>query len=685
MAGQGDSADAERQICCSMTAVLLRLVRAQAGDAAVRQVIEAAGSERDASFLENLENWISLAEAMALLSAATEITGDPEFARQVGAQAVRQHSGSPVATLLRSLGSPEAVLNSIAVTATKFGTVTRLEAIESEPGRAVVRAVSRDGFPRHPLHCMWTSGLLSTPTELFGLPQAGVEESECQARGGRQCLYTVSWDKDLAAAAADPQQRITALEAQLAAMSERLDSAYATASDLVSPDELATVLARIVDRAANAVRAPGYILAVRPRPGAELQVYSHGVDSAEAVEIAAVVVGDGRAPVASTLVAEVASSRRSYGRLIARYPPGLQFFPEEQRSLSLYAKHAAAVLDMAVALDEAAHRHDHVSALLALSHALARAGTSYEVAERLTEAVPEVVDSDRMGVWIWDDTARCLRVAATSGNPDRVRARLVRMTIGAGDTPHLARMLQEPEPLFFTRDTDDPFMRELIDQLGVAALVVVPIVARDEFLGILTASVVDRPERLRSAPELLERLTGVAALAAPALQNGRLVDELAYEASHDGLTGVLNRAGFGQRIERVIRGAASRVGLLFIDLDGFKQVNDLHGHDAGDELLRQAAQRLNQVVRDVDAVGRLGGDEFAIILADVNAERDVAAAAGRVRAAFEQPFTLAGEQVTVTASVGEATWPDAGRTVDAVIRQADAAMYHHKALARSQG
>src|SRR3954447_1030706 len=203
---RADGKEDERHICCSMTSVLLRLVRTECGDHAVAQLLRAAGPEHEAAFLENLENWISLHEAMALLAAGTKLTGDPLFARRVGETTVRQHRGSAVATLLRSLGSPEAVLQGITVTANKFGTVSQMEAIEAEPGRAVVKAVVREGFSRDPLHCQWTAGLLSTPTTLFGLPQAHVEETECKARGGECCLYTVTWDAGLADQASDPQQ-----------------------------------------------------------------------------------------------------------------------------------------------------------------------------------------------------------------------------------------------------------------------------------------------------------------------------------------------------------------------------------------------------------------------------------------------------------------------------------------------
>ena len=87
------------------------------------------------------------------------------------------------------------------------------------------------------MHCMWTAGLLSAPPVLFALPPATVTETECQARGGERCLYTIAWDAERAAAAANPAEQITALEAQLKGMSERLESVYATVTDLVSPED----------------------------------------------------------------------------------------------------------------------------------------------------------------------------------------------------------------------------------------------------------------------------------------------------------------------------------------------------------------------------------------------------------------------------------------------------------------
>jgi diguanylate cyclase (GGDEF)-like protein len=215
----------------------------------------------------------------------------------------------------------------------------------------------------------------------------------------------------------------------------------------------------------------------------------------------------------------------------------------------------------------------------------------------------------------------------------------------------------------------------------------VPIVARDEFLGLLNVGVTDRPERLALNPELQERLSGVAALAAPALASGGLLDQLHHDASHDTLTGLMNRAGFAHRISGALAGAeteGARAGLLYLDLDGFKAINDTLGHEAGDELLRQAAERLRQSVRANDTVARMGGDEFAIVLADAGDEA-IRAAAERVERAFEAPFSVGDAPIRVSASVGKAIWPTDGVTVDALVKHADGEMYRHKARSARDG
>src|SRR5437899_8525986 len=119
------SNDSDREVCCSMTSVLLALVRKSGGERAVSELLQRATVDRDVAYLEGVHNWISLAEATALLEAAAQLTGDELFARKVGEHTLRQHAGTQVATLLRSLGSAEAVLQAVAQTASKLSAVTK--------------------------------------------------------------------------------------------------------------------------------------------------------------------------------------------------------------------------------------------------------------------------------------------------------------------------------------------------------------------------------------------------------------------------------------------------------------------------------------------------------------------------------------------------------------------------------
>lgn len=154
-----------------------------------------------------------------------------------------------------------------------------------------------------------------------------------------------------------------------------------------------------------------------------------------------------------------------------------------------------------------------------------------------------------------------------------------------------------------------------------------------------------------------------------------------YLATHDSLTHLANRALLYDRIEMELR--RSRRGgkafaILFIDLDGFKEINDEQGHRLGDLLLREVARRLNTQVREADTVSRLGGDEFIVILADVRSVDSAIAVAGKVTEAIRMPYHLDGNELFVQASIGISLHPDHGSEPEALIHAADQAMYRAK-------
>jgi hypothetical protein len=217
----------------SLSAVLLARVHDFGGDDAVSGVLARARSTRTAEELSDIATWISYDEAVALWRAGALVTHHPQFARAVGEDAARRLGASHVATLLRSLGSPEAVYRQIATTATKYSTVAMLEAVEWGPGFADIVATAAPGFTRHRDHCAWTCGLLSQTTVLFGLAPASVEHSVCAAYGAPACEYRVSWAAEAARAGSESAVQIEQLRTQLSAMRERLHSMFETAADLI--------------------------------------------------------------------------------------------------------------------------------------------------------------------------------------------------------------------------------------------------------------------------------------------------------------------------------------------------------------------------------------------------------------------------------------------------------------------
>ena len=163
-------------------------------------------------------------------------------------------------------------------------------------------------------------------------------------------------------------------------------------------------------------------------------------------------------------------------------------------------------------------------------------------------------------------------------------------------------------------------------------------------------------------------------------------DRMRQLAMHDPLTGLPNRDLLEDRIGLALataRREGERLAVLMLDLDRFKQVNDSLGHAAGDELLRQVAQRLRELLREEDTVARIGGDEFAVLLPRLAASRDATQVARMLVASLCAPFGVEGRQVSIGVSLGIALFPTHGRDPAALLRRADAALYRAKGDGRS--
>lgn len=181
--------------------------------------------------------------------------------------------------------------------------------------------------------------------------------------------------------------------------------------------------------------------------------------------------------------------------------------------------------------------------------------------------------------------------------------------------------------------------------------------------------------------------TGLYGVMRDISERRKLRERLDYLAHHDALTGLPNRMLFFDRLERAVAAArrdGTRLALLYLDLDGFKEINDTHGHAAGDTLLIQVALRLSASVRDSDTVARMGGDEFTVILRTIRDAPASARIAEKILAALAEPVAIGEQSVRIGVSIGASLFPEHGDQVGTLVALADAAMARSKRGGRNR-
>lgn len=176
-------------------------------------------------------------------------------------------------------------------------------------------------------------------------------------------------------------------------------------------------------------------------------------------------------------------------------------------------------------------------------------------------------------------------------------------------------------------------------------------------------------------PELLARAVRYA------IERKRTEERLTYLAQYDHLTGLVNRSLFRDRLIQAMarsKRLQQPIGLMLLDLDRFKAVNDTFGHDMGDDLLKAVSERLKTCVREVDTVARMGGDEFTIILEGVSSDQNILVVAKRITESIATPFELQGHHISIGVSIGVTIYPHDDHPVDELLKHADTAMYRAK-------
>jgi diguanylate cyclase (GGDEF)-like protein len=674
-----------RETSGATTALVLAFVRERGGDAAVDEVLRRAGIPTGADELSRPDHWIGYDTRVRLFTAATEVLGDPSTMFRVGREALAHGMNPGLVLLVRAIGSPRQVYRQLPRAVAKFSTTSTMEILESGAAHATIRFTLHEGYVHSRLDCDYARGLIGMVPAIFGLPPADVLHNECESDGYPACIYHVTWERR-SRRSGRRRSGDAPPDAELMALRQQLRTLQSAATELVTGDDLDAVLHTIVTRAAQAVLAPAYLLAVAPPSGGPPLVVSEGLAAGDVAPLAEALLGGGSLG-PNAVVVDVASARRSHGRLAALYPPGDGAIGDERSMLAAYAGHAAAALDLIMALEDARREADRAGALLALAHELAAAGDARAVSEVVAAALPRVVGCSRASVMLWEPADGRLRTSATAGLSPRRTALVENSILAAEDTPEVVGILTHREPIVLDPASCSPPLRELIAGFGSAAVVAVPLLAGTTFLGVATAGWADgeAPDDLRA--EVVSRLRGVGDQASTALSKARLLETVRHQATHDALTGLPNRRLFVDRVDEAL--AAPRPGeqlvVLFCDLERFKQVNDTLGHAAGDELLRQVAARVLAAVRPGDTVGRLSGDEFAVLLRGLSGPEGAASLADRVLRCFDEPFRLEGRDVAIGTSIGVAVHPGGEATAEQLLRSADAAMYEDKHRDRSAG
>jgi diguanylate cyclase (GGDEF)-like protein len=323
---------------------------------------------------------------------------------------------------------------------------------------------------------------------------------------------------------------------------------------------------------------------------------------------------------------------------------------------------------------ELRRRRYDLECLAKMARRLEEADGSAGAAEVLVGTVADTFDVERACVLAAPDGGELQVLASLGDVADSVEGYLyeesiVRQAMAAGSTRLLARLDR----------AGDAALDALVP--GARNLVIVPLSAGGQALGAL---VVEHPGRIgprieRRVVGMLERFAGHAALA---LRNAWLLEEIQHLAMTDSLTGIANRATFqavlGQELSRTRREGGS-VALALLDLDHFKRLNDSHGHQAGDEVLRRVAGVLDECSRGFDTPARYGGEEFAIVLPNTSHE-EALVVAERLR----QGVVGAGIKPSVTVSVGVACFPQDAGDGDELVRAADEALYVSKGAGRNR-
>ena len=636
---------------------------------AVEALAQRAGETRSVEDLKDIGSWTTFDQFRLLLQEAARTLG-LEFLVNGTFLSSESVINFDMAETIQAFDSPGAVLRGGEGT-NPLMPMRRYEMTEIGQTEWTIREWFIDGFAPYPEFCAFFAGQYARIPMYLGLAAAEVVEEQCQCRGDDACVFRLRWEEVDEGASRDKYHE---MHSQL--LEARLEQLKRMITDLASNERYEDVLHGIVGSARRAILASAAVMALDARAGSPRRIYSDGVADGEAESLAGDLLagGVGREGV---IAVEVVSARRRYGVLAIDERGGI-FASQAQSTLQTYAELAAAALDAADAMEDARHQANTARVLLDLSTSLAEIVSTAEMAAKVAGAVPDVIDCDRVAVFLDDadwqgEGSGEFHLVASLGYPDDAVATLRARTYLESHADTVS---------------EHGIERSLLSEFGSAAAVAAPITSSGVVIGHIVVGVTTDPERLAVTARLAERLKGLAAQASIAISNARLVDQIRFQALHDPLTGLPNRGLILDRTEQMLaraRRTNEATAVLFIDLDGFKGVNDTLGHAAGDRLLCAVTARLALAMRESDSVGRLGGDEFIVLVDGATMDAGPELVAERLLAVIRAPFELEGlpnGPLTLTASIGIAAGLRSSATE--LLRDADIALYEAKTAGKDR-
>jgi diguanylate cyclase (GGDEF)-like protein/PAS domain S-box-containing protein len=322
-------------------------------------------------------------------------------------------------------------------------------------------------------------------------------------------------------------------------------------------------------------------------------------------------------------------------------------------------KHAAAVQNALLAISEAAHTATDLGELFQHMHAI----------------IGGLLPAKNFFVALYDQESEAISFPYFMDEHDSTPPKL---SLDSGSLT--AEIIRSGNALLLTPEIADAMPqwtgkvmgRKSMDWLGV------PLVTHEHTIGALVVQ--SYSGEIRYTEKDKQLLQFVSTQVATAIERKQNETRLRHIAQHDNLTDLPNRKLFGERLQAALANATRAdeiLGLLYIDLDRFKCINDTLGHDAGDRLLHEVAQRVSSCVRGTDTVGRMGGDEFVVLLTGITAPRQAAIVGEKILASLKWPFETVEGPLAVTASIGIALYHGHG-DAQQLLREADNAMYAAK-------